>query len=394
MLLRAPSVAPCVAPRRSRAVRCCAGEAGGSLIPETLRALEADVAAGAALRRLKEVGQRSLTREEAALRRRALDGSGVRSFDSLLDAPLRHGAHDTLQFNLGLYCNQACSHCHVESSPLRTAENADRETVERVLHLLRNSPGVRTLDLTGGAPELNPHFRHLVAEARALGLQVVDRCNLTVLAEPDQADLAAFLAHHRARVVASLPCYSESTVDAQRGDGVFQRSIAALSELNAHGYAQPGSDLVLDLMFNPAGASLPPPAAQLEGAYRRELSERFGIAFSSLLTLTNMPIKRFADRLHQQGETDAYMRLLLSSFNPETAPKVMCTRLVSVSWSGHLYDCDFNQQLDIPLSAPLGARSIWEIDSLVQLEGCAVTTDLHCLGCTAGAGSSCSGQIA
>ena len=262
--------------------------------------------------------------------------------------------------------------------------------VDRLLQLLRASPGVRTLDLTGGAPELNPHFRRLVAGARALGVHVIDRCNLTVLFEPGQADLAAFLAAQRVHVVASLPCYTAATVDKQRGDGVFDRSIAALRELNAAGYAGADAGLTLDLMYNPAGASLPPPAEALEAAYKRELAEQFGITFSRLLTLTNMPIKRFADRLHQAGQTEAYMAALLGAFNPDAARHVMCTQLVSVRWDGALFSCDFNQQLDLALR---GGPTIFDIATLDELQGCAIATDLHCLGCTAGAGSSCGGKL-
>jgi radical SAM/Cys-rich protein len=372
----------------------------GSLIEDTLAALSADAEQQAGLRRLREQGQAALTRQESARRRRALSLADAPSFDALLASravpPLRHGRHTTLQVNIGLFCNQACSHCHVESSPLRVRENMDGETVDAVLRVLRASPGVRTLDITGGAPELNPHFRRLVRGARALGLEVIDRCNLTVMFEDGQADLAAFLAEQSVRVVASLPCYSAATVDAQRGDGVFERSIAALRELNAVGYAAaPDNGLHLDLMYNPAGASLPPDAATLEAAYKRELAAQFGVSFSSLLTLTNMPIKRFADRLHQRGETEAYMQLLLAAFNPAAAARVMCTGLVSVRWDGALFDCDFNQQLDIGMrGASAAKRSIFGIASLEELEGCDVATDLHCLGCTAGAGSSCGGQLA
>jgi len=352
--------------------------------------------AAAALARLKAEGQRELTRQEAARRRRALHGVADSFAQVLSDrgcASLQHRAADTLQVNLGLYCNQACNHCHVESSPLRVRENMDAATVDRVLEVLENSirHGVHTLDLTGGAPELNPHFRRCVTRARQLGVDVIDRCNLTVLCEPGQEDLASFLAEHRVHVVASMPCYNQDTVDKQRGDGVYERSIAGLQQLNAMGYGQPGTGLVLDLMYNPAGASLPPAAFSLEAAYKRELGSRFGIQFNSLLTLTNMPIKRFADRLHQSGQTEAYMRTLLDAFNPATTEGVMCTRLVSVRWDGALFDCDFNQQLDLPPQAP--KRSIFDISSTQDWTGCGVTTDLHCLGCTAGAGSSCTGTV-
>jgi radical SAM/Cys-rich protein len=319
-----------VARRAPAPPRCASGGGGerpGSLVSETLAALATDTEAQEGLRRLREQGQAALTREEAARRRRALSSSGVASFDALLAergvAPLRHGPVATLQVNLGLLCNQACSHCHVESSPLRVKENMDAAGVDRLLDLLRASPGVRELDITGGAPEMNAHFRRLVVGARALGLSVIDRCNLTVLFEPGQADLAAFLAEQGVRVVASLPCYTAATVDKQRGDGVFDRSIAALRELNAAGYATGDAGLTLDLMYNPAGASLPPAAETLEAAYKRELAEHFGVSFSRLLTLTNMPIKRFADRLHQAGQTEAYMSTLLGAFNPEAARRVM-----------------------------------------------------------------------
>ena len=382
--------------RRPPAVPRCAAAGGarhGSLVPETLAALAADTEAQEGLRRLREQGQAALTREEAARRRRALPR--VASFDALLEErgvqPLRHGPVTTLQVNLGLLCNQACTHCHVESSPLRVAENMGAAGVDRLLQLLRASPGVRELDITGGAPEMNPEFRRLVAGARALGLSVIDRCNLTVLYEPGQADLAAFLAAQRVRVVASLPCYSAANVDKQRGDGVFDRSIAALRELNAVGYATTDPELQLDLMYNPGGAFLPPAAETLEAAYKRELHDNFGVSFTSLLCLTNMPIKRFADRLHQAGQTEAYMTTLLQAFNPEAARRVMCTQLVSVRWDGALFSCDFNQQLDLPLQ---GRKTIFDIDTVDELQGNAIATDLHCLGCTAGAGSSCGGKLA
>ena len=278
----------------------------------------------------------------------------------------------------------------MESSPLRR-EAMDGPTVARVLHLLSVSHSVTTLDVTGGAPELHPLFRELVRGAHALGKTVITRCNLTVLFEPGQEDLAAFYAEHRVVVVASLPCYTEDTTDAQRGKGVFTRSIAALQALNAVGYGVPGSGLVLDLMYNPAGPFMPPPQASLEAAYRQELADAHGIVFSSLFTLTNMPIKRFADRLHQTGQLEAYMNLLLSSFNPSTLGNLMCTQLVSVDWRGRLFDCDFNQALDLPAA---NAPTIFTVEHLSELGGARVRTDLHCLGCTAGAGSSCTGQLA
>jgi len=303
---------------------------------------------------------------------------------------LRRGALATLQVNVGRRCDLACHHCHVEAGPKRTESMAAR-TAERVLALLAASPGIEVLDLTGGAPELNPHFRALVAGARALGRRVIDRCNLTVLFEPGQADTAAFLAAQGADVVASLPCYTADNVDAQRGRRVFARSIEALRLLNRLGYAQPGSPLALDLVYNPLGPTLPPPQAELEARYRVELRERFGIEFRRLLTITNMPIKRFARALEREGRASAYMALLVSHFNESTLDGVMCRSLVSVDWEGRLYDCDFNQMLELPLGAE--ARTIWDVDRLDALAGAPIATAPHCFGCTAGAGSSCGGAL-
>lgn len=354
--------------------------------------MEQDEEFKAAAENLKREGQAALTRREAAIRRRALDGLGVPSFDEYLEQKgverLERRPATTLQVNVGLYCNQACSHCHVESSPLRVAEQMDAKGVARLVELLDASPSVRTLDLTGGAPELNPHFRDLVRAGRERGLEVIDRCNLTVLYEEGQDDLADFLAENRARVVASMPCYSEANVDAQRGRGVFEKSIQALRDLNALGY---GSELPLDLMYNPGGGFLPPAAAKLEDAYRAELRDNFGVVFSSLLTLTNMPIKRFADYLVQKGELESYMQLLLDNFNSAAVPGVMCKETVSVNWEGKLYDCDFNQQLALGMA---GAPTIWDISSLDDVTGRKIGTDNHCFGCTAGAGSSCGGATA
>ena len=263
--------------------------------------------------------------------------------------------------------------------------------VERVLWLLERSPGLETLDLTGGAPELCPGFRTLVRGARALGLQVIDRCNLTIFYEPDQGDTPAFLSDHGVKVVASLPCHSPENVDRQRGRNVFSRSIEALKKLNSLGYAQPGSGLELDLVYNPPGASLPPEESQLEAEYREELARNHGIRFDHLRTITNMPIKRFAHALVRDGELEAYMGLLTNHFNPETLPDLMCRELVSVSWLGDLHDCDFNQMLEIPLGG--SPRNIWETEDLSQLEDAPIRTASHCFGCAAGAGSSCGGAL-
>jgi radical SAM/Cys-rich protein len=305
---------------------------------------------------------------------------------SLRRAPVR-----TLQLNVGRRCDLACHHCHVEAGPKRT-ESLDARGAERVLALLAGSPGVQTLDLTGGAPELCAEFRSLVRGARALGRDVIDRCNLTVLFEPGQEDTAEFLAAEGVRIVASLPCYGPENVDRQRGRGVFARSIDALRHLNALGYGRPGSPLGLDLVYNPQGASLPPEERALEARYREELRENFGVEFHRLATIANMPIKRFAHALLRDGQHEAYMSLLVNHFNPETIPSLMCRHLVSVGYDGALFDCDFNQMLELPLGA--GARSIYEIDDLAELEGEPIATGEHCFGCTAGSGSSCGGALA
>ncbi len=324
--------------------------------------------------------------------------AGDASFEETLRArglgELRRGAVTTLQVNLGRLCNLACHHCHVEAGPKR-AEILDSRTAERLLALLAASPRVEVLDLTGGAPEMNPSFRPLVQGGRRLGRRVIDRCNLTILLEPGYEDLAEFLAAEGVEIVASLPCYTQENVDAQRGRGTFAGSIAALRRLNALGYGKPGSPLRLDLVYNPLGPSLPAPQQDLERDYKRELGERFGIEFHHLLTITNMPIRRFADQLVRLGKTESYQALLVERFNPATVAGLMCRSQVSVDWTGRLYDCDFNLMLELPLPHGDNRRpTIWDVDSLATLEGGAISTDRHCFGCTAGSGSSCSGAIA
>ncbi len=269
--------------------------------------------------------------------------------------PLRRRALTTLQVNLGYRCNQSCLHCHVNAGPGRTERMADAniDLIPRVL----SARGLPTLDLTGGAPELHPRFRELVREARRLGGRVLDRCNLTILSEPGQEDLADFLAHQGVQIVASLPCYLEDNVDRQRGQGAHARSIAGLRRINALGYGQPGSGLDLDLVYNPGDASLPPGQVDLEAAYRRELGARYGIVFSRLLILTNMPIQRFGSTLLSRGQFDDYLRLLKDNFRPANLDQVMCRDLISVDWQGWLYDCDFNQQLGLGLAGASGNRS-------------------------------------
>ncbi len=306
--------------------------------------------------------------------------------------PLARRALETLQVNLGYRCNQACLHCHVNASPDRT-EMMTRETVDDVLILLR-AVRIATLDLTGGAPELNPHFRHLVAEARKLGIRVIDRCNLTILNEPGFEDLAGFLAEQGVEVTASLPCYSRENVDRQRGDHVFDSSILALSKLNALGYGKDDPRLVLNLVYNPQGPSLPPAQQGLEAAYKRELAQQFGVVFNALYTLANMPIKRFGSTLVSSGKFASYMELLRSAHRPVNLDGVMCRSLVSVDWRGYLYDCDFNQMLGIPLAVAGRPRLRVADLAKVTLDGAAIAVADHCYGCTAGQGSSCGGALA
>ncbi len=295
-----------------------------------------------------------------------------------------------LQINVGKRCNQACHHCHVDAGPKRS-EMMNARTSARLIELMQDSPRVHTVDITGGAPELNPHFRELVLAAHAMGIRVIDRCNLTVLFEPGQEDTAQFLATHGVAIVASLPCYSKANVEKQRGLNVFEPSIAALQKLNALGYGRADSGLELDLVYNPVGAFLPPPQAALEADYRRELGAQFGIVFDHLYTITNMPISRFLHALLRDGAYEIYMQKLLDAFNPQAALGVMCRNLVSVSWDGELYDCDFNQMLELPLGGH--RRTIWEIARLADLEREPIAFAPHCYGCTAGAGSSCGGAL-
>ncbi len=304
---------------------------------------------------------------------------------------IRRHRLDTLQVNLGYRCNQSCLHCHVAASPQRT-EAMDCDTVALVLDVLRTR-SVGTLDLTGGAPELNPHFRDLVRAARALGVRVIDRCNLTILSEPGQTGLADFLAGQGVEVTASLPCYSPANVDRQRGDGVFDRSIAGLRELNALGYGDPASGLVLNLVYNPQGASLPPPQGPLEGDYKRELLLHFGIRFNHLFALTNMPIQRFGSTLVSKGTFGSYMKLLRDSYRADNLDTVMCRSLLSVDWQGFLHDCDFNQMLGLP--AQLAGLPRPHLRDLLQHDPADAVIHVadHCYGCTAGQGSSCGGAL-
>ncbi len=305
---------------------------------------------------------------------------------------LRRRALDTLQVNLGYRCNQSCLHCHVNAGPNRT-EEMSRETIDTILELLRANRSIQTLDLTGGAPELNPYFRYLVGAARAQGVRVIDRCNLTIIEEPGQEGLAEFLAEQRVEVVASMPCYMEDNVDKQRGKGVFDASIRGLQRLNALGYGLPDSGLSLNLVYNPQGPSLPPPQQALEQDYKQHLAAHFGVLFNQLFTLANMPIQRFGSTLVSKGQFASYMELLKSAHRDENLGQVMCRTLVSVDWQGHLSDCDFNQQLGLPIR--IAGKSRMHVRDLLThpLEGNAVRVADHCFGCTAGQGSSCGGAL-
>jgi radical SAM/Cys-rich protein len=326
---------------------------------------------------------------------RVLNGTGAPAcFGEVLRAsgifPLTASGIRVFQINVGRLCNQTCHHCHVDAGPHRR-EIMSRETAEACMAALARTT-IPTVDITGGAPELNPNFRWLVTESKRLGRHVMDRCNLTVLLLPSQAGLAAFLAEHRVEIVASLPCYTASNTDAQRGEGVFRKSIEALRMLNAAGYGQPDSGLLLNLVYNPGGASLPPPQEALEADYRRELRSGYGLEFNSLYTMTNMPINRFRDFLVASGRHESYMQKLADAYNPGAAQAVMCRSMISVGWDGALYDCDFNQMLGMPVNhgAPAHVR---EFDAAV-LARREIVTGEHCFGCTAGAGSSCTGSTA
>jgi radical SAM/Cys-rich protein len=296
----------------------------------------------------------------------------------------------TLQINVGKLCNQACQHCHVEAGPKRT-ESMSQEIAERLLQMLRASPTITTVDITGGAPELNPNFRNLVTRSRELGRDVIDRCNLTVLFEPGMEGLGDFLAANQVEIIASLPCYTAENVDAQRGHGVFNKSIRALLLLNELGFGLPNSPLKLSLVYNPLGATLPPDQGSLEADYKLQLRQHFQVEFHRLFTLTNMPIKRFANFLDRSGKHEEYLALLMEHFNPATVHGLMCRSLVSVGWDGTVYDCDFNQLLEIGMG---GQRlTVWDVESFSDLMGGHIATSTHCFGCTAGAGSSCGGAL-
>lgn len=297
---------------------------------------------------------------------------------------------DTLQINIGKLCNQACHHCHVEAGPLRT-EIMTEKTVDRIIELMYKSTGLKSIDLTGGAPEMNPYFKKLVIAARKMNLEVIDRCNLTIFYEKGFEDIPKFLKEQGVHVIASLPCYTKDNVDKQRGRGVFDKSIEGLRLLNSLGFGVIGTGLKLDLVYNPGGAFLPGTQEKLENDYKRELKQLFNIDFNQLYTITNMPIKRFLDDLNRQGKYLEYMELLVNNFNPDAADSVMCKSLVSIGWDGEIYDCDFNQMLEMPIDSV--KTNLWDIQSFEDFKNKTIALANHCYGCTAGAGSSCGGAL-
>lgn len=304
---------------------------------------------------------------------------------------LKRGKLTILQVNVGYLCNQSCLHCHVNAGPTRT-EIMTRDNITHIIAFLENS-GVTTLDITGGAPELNPHFRDLVYAARTLNIEVIDRCNLTIFEQPGQADTAEFLAVQGVHITASLPCYLEENVEQQRGKGVFGASIRGLQKLNALGYAHPGSGLTLNLVYNPQGPSLPPPQQALETDYRKHLSEHYDVTFNHLYTITNMPIQRFGSTLISNNQFHSYMDLLRGAYQESNLDAVMCRSLISIDWQGYVYDCDFNQMLNLPLR--INAKSRTHITDLMNrdITGHPIIVKDHCYGCTAGQGSSCGGAL-
>ena len=382
---------------------------GQSLIDQTKLEMEQDSEFQKTAQKLKEIGLKGMSKEERAKRRRALDTLGIPTFNEFLSEKLEGEDSESksltlhrkdtevFQINVGLFCNQACGHCHVESSPIRD-ETMSKEIAAQCLKLLKDTPSITTLDITGGAPEMQEQFRYIVSMARDIrpDIDIIDRCNLTVLQEPGQQDLVDFLLANKVHIVASLPCYSADNVDKQRGNGVFDRSISALLALNDAGYGKEGTGLVLDLVYNPLGAFLPPSQQDLEVKYKEVLAENFDIVFNNLFTMTNMPVKRFTDFLYRRDELKDYMDLLVRNFNPATIDNLMCGNTVSVGFDGSVYDCDFNQQLGYVIGSSdiedeaneKKGKTVFDISSLNDLKCDPIKNDNHCFGCTAGAGSS------
>ncbi|MEL6140762.1 MAG: arsenosugar biosynthesis radical SAM (seleno)protein ArsS [Bacteroidota bacterium] len=305
--------------------------------------------------------------------------------------PFRPTQIEIFQLNIGKLCNQTCAHCHVDAGPDRKEENMDYSTLARCLEIIAATPTIHTVDITGGAPEMNPHFRWFVAECTKLGKRVIDRCNLTIImANPKYRDLPKFFAEHKVHVISSLPYFSKSRTDSQRGDGVFEDSIKALQLLNEVGYGKEGSGLTLDLVYNPNGAFLPADQATLEREFKRQLDRKYDIIFNSLFAITNLPVARFLDYLLESGNYAEYMEKLVNAFNPATVEGLMCRNTISVSWDGYLYDCDFNQMLDLKVAHPVQHIDDWHGENLNDRN---IVLNQHCYGCTAGAGSSCGGTV-
>ncbi len=306
---------------------------------------------------------------------------------------INRGALEILQVNLGYLCNLSCTHCHVNAGPKRT-ELMDKEMVDLVLDFIKRE-NIHTLDLTGGAPEMNPHFKYLVTGTRAMDVTVIDRCNLVILEEPGNEGMAKFLAENKVVITASLPCYLEDNVDKQRGKGTFNASLSVLKKLNNLGYGQTYSELQLNLVFNPQGINLPPEQMALEKTYKKYLQEHYGIVFNKLFALTNLPIQRFGNMLINKGLFNDYLQLLKDNYRQENLPGLMCRNTLSVDWQGFIYDCDFNQMLKLSLGAnPASTTHLSDLISASSLTGSAITVGQHCYGCTAGQGSSCEGALA
>lgn len=306
--------------------------------------------------------------------------------------PFKPTEIEIFQLNIGKLCNQTCAHCHVDAGPDKKEENMSMTDLERCVEIIANTPSIKIVDITGGAPEMHPGFRWFVEQCTALGKEVIDRCNLTIImANPKYRDLPEFLAKHKVHVVSSLPYFSKKRTDGQRGDGVFEDSIKALQLLNEVGYGKPGSDLILDLVFNPSGAYLPGKQETLQAEFKRQLDRKFGIEFNYLFAITNLPVARFLDYLLDTGNYEEYMQKLVDAYNPATVEGLMCRNTVSVSWDGYLYDCDFNQMLDLKVAAKGQHINTFDIDELRKRN---IVLNQHCYGCTAGAGSSCTGVVA
>ncbi|MFT5302683.1 MAG: radical SAM/Cys-rich protein [Mariniblastus sp.] len=348
-----------------------------SLIPKTSLKHRGNPLANAAEQLVVLTPDQSATRFSSRLKASGIDG-------------LTADRIEIMQVNLGKLCNMTCDHCHVDAGPDRR-EIMQRSDIETCIDILKRHPGIQTLDLTGGAPEMNPHFREFVSAARGLDRHVIDRCNLTILLAKGYEYLPQFLADHQVEIVASLPCYLEENTDAQRGEGAYSKSIEALRQLNALGYGQPDSGLTLTLVYNPVGPDLPPDQATLEQDYHRELEARFGIQFNRLFTITNMPVSRYLDFLIRTGDYEAYMNKLVEAFNPGAIEGLMCRNTLSIGWDGQLYDCDFNQMLELNLTGD-APKTIHEFD-IQRLANREIILGQHCFGCTAGCGSGCQGAI-